>query len=489
MSRATAEKKKDNGSKVARKVNGVIPFILGGCLTAVFYAALPYLPFQRELATRYFCSHPLAYCTAALFFTAIASLLTKLWASLPERRAVSGMTLDAAELAALDNDVNRAARLRDRIEEMPAALRHSTMAQRLREVVEFVRGRRSSDGLQEHLKYLAELASERLHQSYAMVRTVTWAIPILGFLGTVIGITMAIANVTPEQLETSLGSVTSGLAVAFDTTALALALSIVLVFITFLVERVEQRVASSIEEFGIANILPAFPTQNNQGGSVMSVQQESAQRLIDATEQLIDRQMDAWSEHMSAMRERWTASLDEQQESLEKSLVEGVGMTLESHSAQLEEARGTLAEQIESATLKMSEHFERLQDRHESQVDASRDQMETFWGRLQQEAEEVQQWQAESRRDMTVAAREIGEEWSKAVRDASEASQEQLVELQRQAELLARVIEEEENLGRLQQSLNENLTAVRAAESFEETLHSLNAAVHMLTTRVRPKAA
>ncbi|MEI2659369.1 MAG: MotA/TolQ/ExbB proton channel family protein [Bifidobacterium adolescentis] len=52
-----------------------------------------------------------------------------------------------------------------------------------------------------------------------LIRTITWAVPILGFLGTVIGITMAIANITPDQLESSLGEVTAGLAVAFDTTA------------------------------------------------------------------------------------------------------------------------------------------------------------------------------------------------------------------------------------------------------------------------------
>ena len=66
---------------------------------------------------------------------------------------------------------------------------------------------------------LADQAAERLHESYSLVRTITWAVPILGFLGTVVGITMAIANVTPEQLDTSLGEVTDGLAVAFDTTA------------------------------------------------------------------------------------------------------------------------------------------------------------------------------------------------------------------------------------------------------------------------------
>ena len=78
------------------------------------------------------------------------------------------------------------------------------------------------------MTYLAELGSGRLHDGYALIRTITWAVPILGFLGTVIGITMAIANITPDKLEASLPEVTAGLAVAFDTTALSLALSMLL---------------------------------------------------------------------------------------------------------------------------------------------------------------------------------------------------------------------------------------------------------------------
>lgn len=88
-------------------------------------------------------------------------------------------------------------------------------------------------------------------QSFQLIRTVTWAVPIMGFLGTVIGITMAIANVTPEQLDSSLPEVTSGLAVAFDTTAQALGMSMVLVFGTFVIERAEQSVLNELEEFGI----------------------------------------------------------------------------------------------------------------------------------------------------------------------------------------------------------------------------------------------
>ena len=67
---------------------------------------------------------------------------------------------------------------------------------------------------------------------------------------------MAIANVTPEQLDSSLPEVTAGLAVAFDTTAQALTMSMLLVFATFLVERGEQSILNDVEQFGIDSLVP-----------------------------------------------------------------------------------------------------------------------------------------------------------------------------------------------------------------------------------------
>ena len=85
--------------------------------------------------------------------------------------------------------------------------------------------RGSADELDDQLRNLADTDALALESSYALTRFITWAIPIIGFLGTVLGITGAISGVTPEVLEKSLSTVTDGLALAFDTTALALGLT------------------------------------------------------------------------------------------------------------------------------------------------------------------------------------------------------------------------------------------------------------------------
>jgi hypothetical protein len=65
----------------------------------------------------------------------------------------------------------------------------------------------------------------------------------------------------------------------------------------------------------------------------------------------------------------------------------------------------------------------------------------------------------------------------------------QLAELRENRETLQGISDQEEELLRLQNTLTHNLQSVRAVEAFEESIHSLNAAVHMLTIRAKAHAA
>jgi hypothetical protein len=73
-------------------------------------------------------------------------------------------------------------------------------------------------------------------------------------------------------------------------------------------------------------------------------------------------------------------------------------------------------------------------------------------------------------------------EFSKALTVQADAQQRSIVEWQKlsgsQSQLIA-----------IEKQLAESLQAANTAASLNETLHSLNAAVHLLTARVRPNAA
>ena len=462
------------------------PFLIGGLAAGGFYAGLPHVPFQADLLQHYFCSHPLSYATTLLFFTAIVTLAQKSLRFSRERRALRRIPkeMEAIPPAAM---VELCQAIRNQIAELPRALRSSQLGRRIQDACSFLNGRQSARGLEEHLRYLADLQSERLHQSFALVRTVTWAVPILGFLGTVIGITMAIANVTPEQLDTSLSDVTNGLAVAFDTTALALSLSILLVFVTFVVERGEQQIGVDVEEFAVQQLLSKFPADT--ASPLQNAERQVADQLQQTMQGMIQQHVSCWTDGLEQMRGAWEQTMTRQRDALQQSLSSGVEHTLQSHTEQLAGLREEFLQTMQATSTTICQDLRQAQ---ESQLEIQRTSQQQFtdlWNRLDQTARQAEQFQSAQAGHLITTLTEQGDRWSDCLEQNSQIAREQLQELRSQADVFLNILTQEQQLLQIQERLTENLEAVRAAETFEETLHNLTAAVHLLVTRVKPKAA
>ena len=253
------------------------PFLWGGLLTVAFYAAIPDVPYGQEKLQRYFCSHPLEYALLGLFFIGISILTQRLLQLLRERSALAVNALpEGPWTGEMSDDL---AVLEQHLDDAPPRHQQTLLQGRLRDACQYLRGTPSASGLEAHLKHLSEVASDRLHDSYSLLLTINWAVPILGFLGTVIGITLAIANVTPEQLDTSLNSVTGGLAVAFDTTTVAMSFSLVLVFAYDWIKRSEQRVLSAVDDIALHELLPQFAMPANESDPLQQAQADAAKGI------------------------------------------------------------------------------------------------------------------------------------------------------------------------------------------------------------------
>ena len=106
--------------------------------------------------------------------------------------------------------------------------------------------------------------------SYSVPRIFVWAIPLLGFIGTVVGISRAVNGFSGflqeagdvEQIREGIGTVTGGLAVAFDTTLLALFLSVLVMIPLVLIERYESRLLLGIDIFINDKLLPRLRDKN-----------------------------------------------------------------------------------------------------------------------------------------------------------------------------------------------------------------------------------
>lgn len=103
-----------------------------------------------------------------------------------------------------------------------------------------------------------ELFLHELDLRYNMIRYITWLIPSLGFIGTVIGIMLALnyagdrANVeSPEMLY----EVTQRLGVAFSTTLVALVMAAILVFLQSVIQGKEENSLNRAGQYCLDNLI------------------------------------------------------------------------------------------------------------------------------------------------------------------------------------------------------------------------------------------
>ena len=419
---------------------------MGLLTTIVFYLIARRIPGSEQFVQRYFCGHPVEYVATTMFMTGGVILIRKFRALFSERKALTDIQLltetQESHPSALQRSVITECLQKWMADAAPRTTR-TVLFRRIEDTLHYVRGRQESS-LEEHLRYLADLATDRLHQSFALMRTISWAIPILGFLGTVMGITIAIANVTPEQLDSSLPEVTGGLAIAFDTTAQALAMSMLLVFGSFLVERGEQSILNDVEQFGIDCLLTWF-----QDTAPIATQPTVQSELSEWTMRLLQQQTTSWGAHLQELQSGWSNALASQTEQLSAALDQETQSTLQLHRHSLDDARDSWEAVLQHSTQLFATQMQQS--------------MDAFGARI--------------------------ELWQDALRTSSLASAQQAEELHRLGRTLLRLTESEERLAQLQQQLNDNLQALQIVDTLEQTVNSLNAAVHVLTAKTHVRAA
>jgi biopolymer transport protein ExbB/TolQ len=116
---------------------------------------------------------------------------------------------------------------------------------------------RCSQGLGETVKAQAEVDQGRLVASMATVHYLAWAIPSLGFLGTVRGLagSLTMTGHIDQETQTFIEQATRHLTVAFDCTLVALALSLVVMFLLHSVQRDEEALIIDCQQYCLENLV------------------------------------------------------------------------------------------------------------------------------------------------------------------------------------------------------------------------------------------
>jgi biopolymer transport protein ExbB/TolQ len=459
-------------------------------LTVGFYVAIPRIPAYGEVLTRIFASQWVVYAETGLFFFGLAILIRNALGLIQDRRALDTIDIDGSSLEGIDSPVERARSLYTATTSVPAGVRGSKLIVRIREMCEYVSRRGSGAAVEDHLRYLADLAVENLAASYALVRTLAWTVPVLGLFGTLLGLTLALHGTGGSDHDAAV-TILSRLDTALGPVVVGLGISVALVFGKLLVERGENRVLTRIEQFGIDQLAPCLSAGGPLGldSPLASAEKEAADKLLDKTESLITVQTGLWQEALEGLRNRWLETVRQQQAQFATALEQGMAASLASHSQQLEEARDDFLKCFRAVGLELSRVTAGLQQMGEEHQSLFHKEVHEVWQAMQAKIESSRGEHHEHLARSVTLLESAVRGWQDDLAKATAAMTAQLHELQRHGEVLQNVAGNEEELVRLQSTLTHNLQSVRAMEKFEESIHSLNAAVHLLTMRTKAHAA
>jgi len=110
------------------------------------------------------------------------------------------------------------------------------------------RSTRNIQDVSSSVKAICESESDRLDSELSMIRYIAWAIPSIGFLGTVRGIGQALGQ-AHQAVEGDIAGVTQSLGVAFNSTFVALLISIVVMFLLHQLQLSQERLVLDAEDY------------------------------------------------------------------------------------------------------------------------------------------------------------------------------------------------------------------------------------------------
>lgn len=100
-----------------------------------------------------------------------------------------------------------------------------------------------------------ELASHRLDLEYQLLRYIAWLIPTMGFIGTVVGISLSLKGLGANSTQIDMGPIVAGLAISFNTTIIALMESAFLMFLLNVTQRREELSLNASADYCLTNLI------------------------------------------------------------------------------------------------------------------------------------------------------------------------------------------------------------------------------------------
>jgi biopolymer transport protein ExbB/TolQ len=280
---------------------------------------------------------PIQHCITLVTCWGLAILLLRYRAVMHELRAAElELTLIPLEIG-LQITSDNVDQFLDHLGKLPVGQQRSILARRILGALEHFKHRHNVSEVQTYLASQAELEASSVDSGYTLLRVFIWVCPILGFIGTVTGISegvtglqRSLANMeataeaapgapAPDLKSTMMGgmkTVTGGLAVAFDTTLLGLICVVFLMFPCEALRKIEYGMLDRIEEFANESLLRRMA-------------EEGAAPTAEELPQIVRQSLEAAFKEHQRWLAQWQAQVGQ--------LGQAIGSEFETHFATVQE--------------------------------------------------------------------------------------------------------------------------------------------------------
>lgn len=416
----------------------------GACI--LFYGLIIAGPLDFALLRRYCLCHPVAIANAELFFVTIVALATKWFNAVSQHGLSRQASLALEDISLTQPDTPDSASGEQKAlwfdtlwRTQSSAVFDSWLGQRVAAILQRQIKRKNTKHLDQDVRELAERDADQQHDSYGLIRIVTWGMLLVGFLGSVLGISDTLGQMAAQALasgsQEAMNSLTAGLHVAIDSTALGILLTMIAMSVRFVVNRSELSLLAMIDRnvFDALQLCLAEEERVSVTGNVDSVLSHIAQESMRSVQQMVQTQSELWQQTIKAGHGHW--------------------QHLTTLSA--ETIQSCLAGAMDSALFK---HHESLKS-HTEQI-----------ARIQSEGAVLidSRWQ----------------QWQTTLSEQARAMHQQQREMTAQTELLNLLIEKHEAVRSMEKSLQATLERLTDVDRFHDAAICLTEAVAVLGTQM-----
>lgn len=306
---------------------------IGAFLLALWFMMLaPFIPNAVKAISSYspmeflaslFYKHLLVSFLNTLFFTWAIAILYLKFKKLRHQRAALLLDVLPMQLGK-EIHVGNVSQFIDHVYRLPRKLRDSLMVNRIRKALELFEVRQSVSDVREMMSSQSDIDSARIGGSYTLPRAFLWAIPLLGFIGTVLGLSQAIGGMNFANVEdvgkivSSINNVTSGLGTAFDATLLGLVLAMMLNFPINSLSKQEDDNLNEIDAFCNEVLLPRLNDGAGAGnGDTGAIADAVVKQLTSAHHEFLSD-----LNELSSRMVGYATSLDEKMAAFQKTVSE-----------------------------------------------------------------------------------------------------------------------------------------------------------------------